>query len=668
MTENVIQTQQSLEQCSVDADSGPCSGDCSCGAMNRSDEPQITAGLKAVLPGTLVFGLALTVQFLDIGTWMVTLGLFALSYVLVARDIVLKALRNILRGRPFDEFFLMTLATFGAFAVGAFSEAVAVMLFFKVGELFQDGAVARSKKSITSLIELRPDFARVKTQSGLTEADPAEVDVGQMIEVRPGERVPLDGTVITGSGDVDASALTGESRPRRIGPGDDILSGMISSTARFEIQVLKPLTESTVQRILDLVRDASQRKAPTERFITRFARIYTPVVVGLALVIAFGPWIVSRIPGGASLFSAPVEAADWIYRGLIFLVVSCPCALVISIPLGFFGGIGAASKHGILVKGGNFLEGLNRLGTVVWDKTGTLTRGRFTVVELQPAKGVSRDELLEAASVAESRSSHPIAESIRRAHPRGDVPALEDYTETPGQGVMARTGAAVYAAGNKAFMHTLGVPIGHDDHSGTVIHVAKDSRYLGAVLISDEVKPGAGQAIQGLRQAGIAAQVMLTGDNEDMAQSVAGSLGLDRAFAGLMPQDKVRELERIMQGSPAGRLTAFVGDGINDAPVLARADIGVAMGGLGSDAAIEAADVVLMEDDPGKLLQAVLVAKRTRAIVWQNIGLALGVKLCVLGLGVFGLATMWQAVFADVGVALLAILNALRINFMRKTS
>lgn len=660
MTEKAVGLQERAELCPVQ--NGSCSKDCNCGALTREDETQVKSGLVSVLPGAVLFALALVLELSGSVSNSLILILFVLSYVLVGGDIVLKAVRNLIRLEPFDEFFLMTLATLGAFAVGALPEAVAVMLFFKVGELFQEGAVSRAKKSITSLIALRPDFARVMTESGLDEVDPGRVEEGQRIEVRPGERVPLDGTVFAGSGDVDASALTGESRPRRIGPGEDILSGMISTSARFEIQVTRPLAESTVQRILDLVQDASLRKAPTERFITRFARVYTPAVVLLALVIAFGPWMVSKVLGGTALFGAQVDLAGWVYRGLIFLVVSCPCALVISIPLGFFGGIGAASRQGILVKGGHFLEGLNRLTTVVWDKTGTLTRGRFSVAELLPSEASDRDGLLEAAALAESRSSHPIAESIRRARPIEDLPEVEEYTESPGLGVLARIDAVSYAAGNTAFMESLNVPVHSDRHFGTVVHVARDKEYLGAVIISDEVKPGAAEAVQALRHAGVTAQVMLTGDSEAMARSVAEALGLDRISAGLLPQDKVSELERIMSANGAGGKTAFIGDGINDAPVLARADIGVAMGGLGSDAAIEAADVVLMEDKPEKMVQAIRVARRTRTIVWQNIGLALGVKLCVLGLGAFGLATMWQAVFADVGVALLAVLNALRIN------
>jgi len=663
-------TEEALKHsgvCAVDAESAPCSAECSCGAMNRAEGFQVRQVFKSLLPGVILFGLALSVQQLWPAEDVATLGLYVLSYLLVGGDIVLKAVRNLLKGQAFDEFFLMTLATAGAFGLGAYAEAVAVMLFFKVGELFQEGAVARSRTSITSLIGLRPDFARIKTRQGLSTVDPAKVGVGQVIEVRPGERVPLDGTVISGQGAVDASTLTGEARPRHLAPGEEILSGMISTSAQFDIRVDRPLSESTVQRILDLVQDASGRKAETERFITRFARVYTPVVVLLALAIAFGPYAASRLPWGFDLVPEPVQLSDWIYRGLIFLVVSCPCALVISIPLGFFGGIGAASRQGILVKGGNFLEGLNRLGTVVWDKTGTLTRGRFTVAELRPEQRVGRDELIHAAAVAESRSSHPLAASVRVAHPLDHPPEVEEATETPGQGVAVTSGSSVYAAGNERFMQSRSIPVTSSGLSGTVIHVAKDDRYLGALVISDEAKPGAAEAVQGLRRAGISRQIMLTGDNASIAGSVARSLGLDGFSAGLLPQDKVRELEGIMAANGSGRKTAFIGDGINDAPVLARADIGIAMGGLGSDAALEAADVVLMEDEPEKLLTAVQVAGRTRSIVWQNIALALGVKLCVLGLGVLGLATMWQAVFADVGVALLAILNALRINFIRGT-
>jgi len=590
--------------------------------------------------------------------------LYLISYLLVGGDIVWSAVKNIVKGRLFDEFFLMSLATVGAFAVGAYPEAVAVMLFFKIGEIFQEAAVARSRSSIRSVFALRPDFARVVIEGRSEIKDPAEVAPGQNIQVWPGERVPLDGVVVSGSTSVDASALTGESRPRHIKPGQEILSGMINSSAAVLVRVEKRFVESTVSRILQLVESASECKAPTEQFITSFARIYTPAVVLAAMAIAFGPPLAAVLPGLSGLFATQPDLGQWVYRGLIFLVISCPCALVVSIPLGFFGGIGAASRQGVLVKGANFLEGLNKLGAVVWDKTGTLTQGGFTVTAVRPAPGRDRKTVLELAAAAESRSNHPIAKSIREAWSQeeaGKLGTLDHSEEIPGHGVKAIVGGRTVLVGNAALMGRENVRRPSSDDSLAVVHVAVDGEYAGRIEMQDSLKPESAASIQALRDMGVSRQYMLTGDEPELAGAIAGTLGLDGFHAGQLPEDKVIRLEEIMRRRSGRGSTAFVGDGINDAPVLARADIGVAMGGLGSDAAIDAADIVLMQDSPHGLVTALQVAAKTRSIVWQNIVLALGVKGVVLLLGAMGQAGMWEAVFADVGVALLAILNAVRI-------
>jgi len=591
------------------------------------------------------------------------LSLFLLSYIIIARDIVWKAIRNVFHGRVFDENFLLTVATLGAFAIEKFPEAVAVMLFFKVGELFQDIALNRSRKSIKSLMEIRPDYANLKIDGETKKVDPDEVNVSDVIMVKPGERVPLDGIVLDGSSLVDTSALTGESVPRKVKAKDEILSGMINKTGLLTVQVTKRFSESTVSKILDLVENAASKKAPTEKFITKFAKYYTPAVVFGAFTLAIVPVILYHIPVFTPMFAHEPTFSEWIYKALIFLVISCPCALVISIPLGFFGGIGAASKRGILVKGSNYLEGLNNLHTIVWDKTGTLTKGVFRVTKIVTKNNFSRDEILKFAAEAESQSSHPIAQSILEAFSRKiDERKIESYEEISGYGIKARVEGHYVLVGNDKLLHRENIEHDTCNVEGTVVHVVIDNKYTGYIIISDEIKEDARIAIQRLKDIGVKRQVMLTGDSQEVAKAVSQKLGLEEYFAELLPQQKVEKIEELMKKKVNNNdLIAFVGDGINDAPVLMRSDIGVAMGALGSDAAIEAADIVLMTDEPSRLHEAVKIAKRTRGIVWQNIGFSLVVKGIFLTIGALGMATMWEAVFADVGVALLAILNSTRV-------
>lgn len=591
------------------------------------------------------------------------LSLFLLSYIIIARDIVWKAIRNVFHGQIFDENFLLTVATLGAFAIKKFPEAVAVMLFFKVGELFQDIALNRSRKSIKSLMEIRPDYANLKIDGETKKIDPNEVNVGDVIMVKPGERIPLDGIVLDGSSLVDTSALTGESVPRKVKVKDEILSGMINKTGLLTVQVTKRFSESTVSKILDLVENAASKKAPTEKFITKFAKYYTPAVVFGAFTLTIVPVILYHIPVFTPMFAHEETFSEWIYKALIFLVISCPCALVISIPLGFFGGIGAASKRGILVKGSNYLEGLNNLHTVVWDKTGTLTKGVFRVTKIVTKNNFSEDKILKFAAYAESQSSHPIAQSILEAfNKKIDDKKIESYEEISGYGIKARVEGRYVLVGNDKLLHRENIEHDTCNVEGTVVHVVVDYKYAGFIIISDEIKEDTRIAIQRLKDIGVKRQVMLTGDSQEVAKAVSQKLGLEEYFAELLPQQKVEKIEELMKKKVNNNdLIAFVGDGINDAPVLMRSDIGVAMGALGSDAAIEAADIVLMTDEPSRLHEAVKIAKRTRGIVWQNIGFALGVKGIFLTIGALGMATMWEAVFADVGVALLAILNSTRV-------
>ncbi|MCF8086287.1 MAG: heavy metal translocating P-type ATPase [Desulfohalobiaceae bacterium] len=638
---------------------------CSCGAPSTAGQGySLSRKIRELAPGVLVY-IAACLQWwlapLPLPLWG-TVALFVLAYLLIARDILASTLRNLRSGRIFDEFFLMTLATLGAFAIGAYAEAVAVILFFKVGEMVQESAVDKSRRSITGLLDLRPDRANLERDGEVFQVDPSDVEVGDLIQVKPGERIPLDGEVVRGESNLDTSVLTGESRPVDVAPGSNVFSGSINKSGLLLVRVSKPLASSTMSKILELVENAQAHKAPTEQFISRFAYYYTPAVVLAALLIAVAPWAIHTfVPPLQGLFQQAPLWSESVYNALIFLVISCPCALVISIPLGFFGGIGAASREGILVKGANYLEGLNKLGTVVWDKTGTLTEGVFQVTRVEASNGYSREKLLRSAALAESHSNHPIALSIRRAVPKtGTSPDIGEYTEHSGRGVSAVIEEQSILVGNDAFMREQGIEHSRGGGDDTLIHVGIDGSYAGSILIGDALKDGSVRTVAALHEQGIK-QYLLSGDSHGAANAYARRLGIDQALAPLLPQEKVSQLERIKAEAKPGELVAFVGDGINDAPVLARADIGIAMGGLGSDAAIEAADVVLMRDQPEKLLRVRHIARRTRSIVWQNIVLALSIKLLVLGLGTMGLATLWEAVFADVGVALLAVLNSLRV-------
>ena len=581
------------------------------------------------------------------------LGLFCylVPYAVIGWDVLWRAVRNICSGQVFDENFLMAVATVGAFGCGEYPEAVAVMLFYQVGELFQSVAVARSRQSIAALMDIRPDYANVERAGQLIQVDPDEVSVGDLIVIKPGERVPLDGVVAEGTSSLDTAALTGESMPRDVVPGQDVVSGCVNLTGLLRVKVSKPFDESTVSKILELVENSASKKAKTENFITKFARYYTPSVVFAALALAALPPLL-----GMGAFSM------WLKRALIFLVVSCPCALVISIPLSFFGGIGGASKQGILVKGGNYLEALANAGIVVFDKTGTLTRGTFAVTQVRPV-GMREEELLTLAALAERFSDHPISKSIRAAAPEGlDLERATSAEEIAGHGVKAVVDGATVWAGNAKLMDLAGARCdGTEAQAGTVIHVALEDHYAGCIVVADQVKESSPRALQALKAAGIRKTVMLTGDAPAVGEAVGRELGIDQVHAGLLPGDKVEQVERLLTEKRPGEQLVFVGDGINDAPVLSRADIGVAMGAMGSDAAIEAADIVLMDDDLAKLPVAVGIARKTLNIVRQNIVFALGVKFLVLALSAVGLANMWMAVFADVGVSVIAILNASRM-------
>lgn len=578
--------------------------------------------------------------------------LFLVSYILSGGEVVLRALKNITRGEVFDENFLMSVATIGAFSIGQYPEGVAVMLFFEAGMFLQNIAVNRSKKSIVALMDIRPDYANLKIGDDTKKVTPDAVRIGDIIIVKPGEKVPLDGVVVEGRSMVDTSALTGESVPREVEAGNEVLGGFINKNGLLTVKVNKKFSESTVAKILDLVQNASSRKGPTENFITKFARKYTPVVTISALVVAILPPLV--VPG--AVFS------DWLYRALVFLVISCPCALVVSIPLGFFGGIGGASKSGILVKGSNYLEALNDVDTVVFDKTGTLTKGIFKVTQVKSKGNISDSELLEYAAYAESFSNHPIADSILKEYGRNiDKSEINDYEEISGHGIRVEVRGKAILVGNKKLMVRENIKHDDPDTVGTIVHVAVEGNYAGYIVISDEIKEDSASALKALKDIGVRKLAMLTGDNRIVGEKIGKELGLDEVFSELLPDQKVERLEMLdKEKSPKGKLV-FVGDGINDAPVLARADIGVAMGYLGSDAAIEAADVILMTDEPSKLISAIKIARRTKHIVWQNIIFALSVKIIVLALGAAALAGMWEAVFADVGVAFIAILNALRV-------
>ena len=611
--------------------------------------------LKRIIIGAAFFAAAVLIENFAPGLpWYVLLAVFLTSYVIVGGDVVKRAVGNIGKGQVFDENFLMTIATVGAFFVGEYPEAVAVMLFYQVGELFQSYAVNRSRKNITELMDIRPDFANVRRDGVEAQVDPDEVAVGETIVVKPGERIPLDGVITKGNSSLDTMALTGESVPREVLCGEEVISGCINLTGVLEVQVSKPFGESTVSKILDLVENASSKKAEAENFITKFARYYTPIVVLCAAVLAVIPPL---FLGGWS---------TWIYRGLTFLVVSCPCAVVISVPLSFFGGLGGASKAGVLIKGSNYLEALAEAEIVVMDKTGTLTKGTFKVTEVKPASEngvevISGEKLLELTAYAESYSNHPISLSIQKAYGKElDKNRLESTEELAGHGVHAVIDGFDIYAGNEKLMRQQKISFTNAAQIGTIVHVAKNDQYLGYILIADEIKEDAAECIRGLKAEGVNRVIMLTGDRKETADYVASQIGLTEVHSELLPGDKVDEVEKIIASkSSKGRLV-FVGDGINDAPVLARADIGIAMGGLGSDAAIEAADVVIMTDEPSKIAAAMRISRKTLGIVKQNIVFALGVKILVLILAAFGIANMWLAVFADVGVAVIAILNAMR--------
>ncbi len=620
-------------------------------AADKSEETEVDNEVQIKLVRLGIGGLIFLVGVLFKFSFPVELSLFLVSFLIVGYDVLLEALQNIIHGQVFDENFLMSIATLGAFSIQQFPEGVAVMLFYQVGELFQHLAVTNSRKSIEKLMDIRPDFANVKRGENIERVSPETVVVGDYIVVKPGEKIPLDGIVSEGQAALDTSALTGESLPKNVGPGDEVYGGVINRNGLLTIKVTKTFGESTVAKILELVQNASSKKAPTENFITKFARVYTPVVVISATLLALIPPLL--ISG---------ESFDtWIYRALVFLVVSCPCALVISIPLGYFGGIGAASKSGILVKGSNYLEALNNVDTVVFDKTGTLTKGVFKVTQINAAEPFSKEEVLEYASYAESFSNHPIAISIIKEYGKEINKAeVTNFKELSGLGIEVTVKGKAILAGNSKLMRNKEISIYEAENLGTTVHIAVDKKYIGSITISDQVKEDSASAIKALKAMGIKNIVMLTGDNKVASEAVGKLVGIDKIHSELLPDGKVNIFENLEENKPDKKKIIFVGDGINDAPVLARADIGIAMGGIGSDAAIEAADVVIMTDEPSKISDAICIAKKTNSIVWQNIIFSLSVKAVILALGAMGIATMWEAVFGDVGVALIAVLNSMR--------
>ncbi len=603
--------------------------------------------ISAVL--VVVFGL------LPVGDGYLRLALFLVPYLIIGYDILRKAVLGIFNGQVFDENFLMALATVGAIILGEYTEGTAVMLFYQIGELFQGYAVGKSRRNISALMDIRPDYANIEQDGELEQVDPDDVEIGTIIVVQPGEKVPIDGVVVSGSSTLNTSALTGESLPREVGEGDDVISGCVNLSGLLRIETTKEFGESTVSKILDLVENSSMKKSKSENFITRFARYYTPAVCLGALALAILPPLANMVMGN------PANWSQWVIRALTTLVISCPCALVISIPLSFFGGIGGASAQGVLVKGSNYLEALSETKYVVCDKTGTLTKGVFEVTHIEPAEGVSPDTLLEAAACAESYSGHPISRSLKEAYGKPvDASRVSDVEEISGHGVSAVIDGRKVSAGNARLMKRLGISYTKPQKTGTEVHVAIDGNYAGYILISDVVKPNAKEAVAGLKAAGVRQVVMLTGDAANVAEAVAAELGVDVVKSELLPADKVAEVERLLAEKGGKERLAFVGDGINDAPVLSRADIGIAMGALGSDAAIEAADIVLMDDDPVKIATAMKISRKTLGIVHQNIVFALAVKFACLALGAVGFVNMWWAIFADVGVMIIAVLNATR--------
>lgn len=582
------------------------------------------------------------------------LVIFLLAYIIIGYEIIFRAIKNIFKGEVFDENFLMTIATIGAFGIGEFHEAVAVMLLYSIGEFLQDKAVEKSRRSITKLMDIRPDYANLKTEDGSQKVSPDKISIGDIIVIKPGERVPLDGVILDGESLIDTSALTGESVPKNMKKDNEILSGMINKTGLLTVKVTKTFENSTVSKILDLVQNASNKKAHTEKFITKFARIYTPIVVLLAVLIVAIP----------TLFIKSAVFSEWLYKALVFLVISCPCALVISIPLSFFSGIGGGSKKGILIKGANYLEILNKVDTIVFDKTGTLTKGVFDVTEIVPVAKISKDELLEYCAYAESYSDHPIATSIIKAYGKEiDKSKVKGYTEISGNGIKASVNWETVLVGNTKLMDNEHIKYKKEDIIGTVVHIAVEGKYKGYIVISDEIKEDSKIAIKELKKLGIKNTVMLTGDTKQIAEHIGKEIGIDKIYSELLPTDKVKELEKIMKDNKA----IFVGDGINDSPVLARADVGIAMGGIGSDSAIEAADVVIMTDEPSKIATAIKISKKTRKIVIENIVLAMIVKIAAMILGAFGIASIWEAVIADVGVTIVAVLNSIRTLYVKRS-
>ncbi|MBS1401499.1 MAG: cadmium-translocating P-type ATPase [Oscillospiraceae bacterium] len=611
---------------------------------------QKTALLRICVAAALLIAL----HFVPVDGWL-RFALYLIPYLTVGAGVLQRAVQGIANRQPFDENLLMAVATVGAMVLGEYPEGVAVMLFYQIGELFEDYAVGKSRRNISDLMDIRPDYANLETPDGLQKVAPEHVAVGSVIVVKPGERVPLDGTVLEGTSALNMAALTGESVPRDVAAGDAVISGSVNLTGVLRLRADKAYGESTVARILELVENSSLKKAKTEKFITKFARYYTPAVCLSALALAILPPVVRLLMGMSAAWG------DWVYRALTFLVISCPCALVISIPLSFFGGIGGASSRGVLIKGASYLELLSKTDRVVFDKTGTLTRGTFEVTDVRPEQGVSAPELLQLAAAAERFSDHPVSLSLQKA--AGELPealVATDARELAGHGVIATVGGAQVAVGNEKLMHQLDLGIPACADAGTVVYVAVNGRYAGRIVIADRPKPGAAKAVAALKRCGVSRVVMLTGDRAQAAEAVAQELGIDEVCSELLPADKVTQVEKLLAEGGQKRYLAFVGDGINDAPVLARADLGVAMGAIGSDAAIEAADIVLMDDDPEKLPLAMSIARKTMQIVWQNIVFALAVKLVCLILGALGIAGMWLAIFADVGVMVLCVLNATR--------